>query len=517
MNLAELEQLTDALVKLGYTYVPAAEHTQHGRAGHVASTVSAPQSTVPEPVEIAIVNTCTVTQSAAKKSWRLMRRLAEGSGIEFLFMTGCYTHLEPNLKERLQQYAVKSVIVAQADKAELPTIIERTVRRAYGYEYKTQHRTVYDDPFEAFKHSRSYAGAMLSSQGRFYGHRRALIKVQDGCNVFCTYCCIPFARGAPRSRPVKDILSQLTELVKQGVQELVLTGINLSAYHDKVAAVSFTDLVAICLQTVGDDVQVRLSSLEPHGLGEEFFKLLEYPNLSPHLHLPLQGTSERVLRAMGRRYTLSQYMDIVKELYARNPQLALSTDVITGFPGESDAEFTLGLDVLRACKFFKLHVFPFSYRPFSKLASETERRAAAGVKNAQGALPAHEPTEQVAADIKRARAQTLRALSVELEQTKLKQLQSQKQRFILETLLSETETREFCALTADLPASAQIARIPGDVYVFTGTSEYYVKGRVIIPKALVQAQLGLSSAADALGSALQTQLIHTTPAVFTMV
>ncbi|BBM89491.1 threonylcarbamoyladenosine tRNA methylthiotransferase MtaB [Spirochaetota bacterium] len=564
VNLAELEKITDDLIRRGYTY----ETTQSNNPRlHNERDINDAEV---EFIEIAIVNTCTVTARADKKSWRMIRLLAETTSLEFLFITGCYSELEPRLAEKLHRYKIKSTIVAQRDKSNLADIIDRTVRTTYGYTYEN-HRAAYLNKFEAFKQSRAYIGAMVSSQERFYRHNRALIKIQDGCNVFCSYCRIPYARGAPRSRAAADIVNQVIKLAKTGVHELVLAGINLSAYHDKTAKMTFSGLLMRLLAVIeGTKTKIRLSSLEPHGLDEDFFtKVLPHPNMTPHLHLPLQSASAHVLKDMNRRYTLAEYKAIIDRIYAVSPYFAITTDIITGYPGESETDFATGLEFIRACRFFKLHVFPFSYRPLSSLPSATAEQGSSST---------------VTSSEKKYRADTLRALSRELEQEKLQLYSNLTQSMILETRLDENEVatwltqyphilrvltqlnpsipttsenkyhnataviggssrstaNEFCTVinTANTTNTANNSNTTelaishqneqqfnqfnqfNDFYVYTGTSEYYVKGKVVVFKEQLTYNLPASftsgdlSPDKMLGKAISVRLSERNPLWF---
>lgn len=190
-------------------------------------------------------------------------------------------------------------------------------------------------------------------------HTRTTLKVQDGCDNFCTFCIIPFVRGRAASRPVEEILSQAREAVRSGSRELVLTGVNMSRYQQE--GVDFADLIAQVLEIPGD-FRVRISSLEPDSLDDRFVELFSHPKMAPHLHLCLQSGSDRLLLQMRRMYTVSGYREIVERIRRRYPYFNLTTDIIVGFPGEDEEEFRLTLDLAEELQFSHIHTFPYSRR-----------------------------------------------------------------------------------------------------------------------------------------------------------
>jgi threonylcarbamoyladenosine tRNA methylthiotransferase MtaB len=190
-------------------------------------------------------------------------------------------------------------------------------------------------------------------------HTRTTLKVQDGCDNFCTFCIIPFVRGRATSRPVEEILAQAREAIRGGSKELVLTGVNMSRY--RAEETDFADLVYRILEIPGD-FRVRISSLEPDSLDDRFVKLFGHPKMAPHLHLCLQSGSDRILLQMRRMYTVSGYREIVERIRRRYPDFNLTTDIIVGFPGEDDAEFGRTLSLAEELQFSHIHTFPYSKR-----------------------------------------------------------------------------------------------------------------------------------------------------------
>lgn len=190
-------------------------------------------------------------------------------------------------------------------------------------------------------------------------HTRAMIKIQDGCDNFCSFCIIPSVRGRAVSRPRHAVLEELRELVDRGFREIVLTGVNISRYDDN--DVGFSSLVEDMLEVDGD-FRLRISSLEPDRINEHFLDLFGHPKMAPHLHLCLQSGSERILLQMRRQYTASEYRQIAENLLTRYPDFNLTTDCIVGFPGETDDDFQATCDMIESVGFSHVHTFPYSRR-----------------------------------------------------------------------------------------------------------------------------------------------------------
>ena len=268
------------------------------------------------------------------------------------------------------------------------------------------------------------------------------------------------------SRSYENILNQVSQLVDKNVGEIVLSGINLGTYRDN--GLSFGDLIGAILNRAKQTL-LRISSIEPYSLDETFFSTLTHPNLSPHIHLALQGTSNEVLKQMKRRYTLEEFYHMVRLFYEANPDFSISTDIITGFPTENETMFLKGMDYIRKCGFSKLHVFPYSPREYT-VAKERYR---------DQDLPVLE---------KKRRTRQLRYLSKELENAYSKRLLSKRkqQRFILETLQNPQREEN------------------GDYKYYKGTSEYYVKGVMRLP----------SSQKVTLGERVMGRLVSVNPTVF---
>jgi len=292
-----------------------------GRAGHqVVYDVA--------QADLCLVNSCAVTHVAARKTRQALRRLAGARDGLRVLVVGCYAELWP---AELAQIAGVEVLAGPAAKEQIAALLGETSQVSKTCEVWTSRRT------------------------------RAFVKVQDGCNNQCTYCVVRLARGRERSRPLPDILDEVRALRAAGVQEIVLTGVHVGAYGRDLG-LDLADLAgAILGQT--DLPRLRLSSIEPWHLEERFLDLWREPRLCRHLHLPLQSGCDATLRRMGRRYTAGEFAALATLARRRIPGVAITTDVMVGFPGESDAEFAESLRFVDEIGFSKLHVFRYSARP----------------------------------------------------------------------------------------------------------------------------------------------------------
>jgi threonylcarbamoyladenosine tRNA methylthiotransferase MtaB len=190
-------------------------------------------------------------------------------------------------------------------------------------------------------------------------HTRSLVKIQDGCDNFCTYCIIPFVRGGAISRPIENVLNNVQDVLKKGAKEIVLTGVNISRYNYK--GVNFSDLIEKILN-IESDFRLRISSVEPDNIDNKFFSLITHPRLSPHLHLCLQSGSEKVLTQMRRMYSIGEFLSIVEKIRAKDPLFNFTTDVIVGFPGENDEDFENTIKIAQQVVFGHIHIFKYSVR-----------------------------------------------------------------------------------------------------------------------------------------------------------
>lgn len=333
-----------------------------------------------EYADVYVINTCTVTAIADKKSRQYIRRMKKVNPDSIVAVTGCYAQIDP---EEVSEVDGVDIVAGTNEKSRLTDYVAayKTERIKQLHIKGYEELDVYDE-----------TGIVASVENR----TRAYIKIQEGCNRFCSYCVIPYARGRVRSRSLEEIIREAKQLITAGYKELVLTGINTALYDMENGTVSVTQ--STCTGAAGDapygvekviaainalpgDFRIRLSSLEPAVVNAAYVKrLLKYDKLCHHLHLSAQSGSDSVLKAMNRPYDRQQYMDIVTVLREFDPCYGISTDIIVGFPGEKETDFEESCSLVEACGFCKTHIFKYSKRPFTK-AAEMDGHVAPQVKN----------------------------------------------------------------------------------------------------------------------------------------
>jgi threonylcarbamoyladenosine tRNA methylthiotransferase MtaB len=300
----------------------------------------------PAQADVCVVNTCAVTAEAERKTRHRARALARANPQARVALIGCYATLSPH---RCAALPGVSWVVPNVDK-------ERTV------EIVTASSSL---PFHFSPPGFLGSGGECRSEGVMSGllHTRAFVKVQDGCDRHCTYCIVRLLRGPARSRPLADAVAEVQALVDAGRQEVVLTGVNLGSYGRDLGMPGGLQTLVKTLLSHTDLPRLRLSSLEPWDLDGSFFRLWENPRLCRHLHLPLQAGCDETLRRMGRRVATAEFARLVETARAAAPDLAVTTDVIVGFPGEDEVAFRASWDFVAAMEFARLHVFRYSPRP----------------------------------------------------------------------------------------------------------------------------------------------------------
>lgn len=303
-----------------------------------------------EKADIYIINTCTVTNMADRKSRQMLHRARKMNPDAIVAACGCYVQEKPE-----EVADCVDIVIGNNRKKEIVHILE---------EYEKGREGIRKDLVD-IGHTREYEDLHLS---RTAEHTRAYIKVQDGCNQFCSYCIIPYARGRVRSRSMESVREEMETLAGNGYQEVVLTGIHLSSYGIDTG----TDLLSLIrtVHEVAGIKRIRLGSLEPRIITEEFAEAIAgLPKMCPHFHLSLQSGCTETLKRMNRRYTAEEYYEKCELLrkYFRNP--ALTTDVIVGFPGETEEEFKASRDFIDKVDFYETHVFKYSRREGTKAAA----------------------------------------------------------------------------------------------------------------------------------------------------
>lgn len=295
-----------------------------------------------EAADMLVLNTCAVTGVAARKSRQAIRRLHRRNPAARLVVSGCWATLEP---DRAAAELGVDLVVPNADKDHL---VER-VGEVFAFPAMPAAATEPGD-------------AALFARGR----TRAFVKVQDGCRYQCTFCITTVARGAERSRPLAEVIAEINALHAEGVREVVLTGVQLAGYGNDTGS-DLAELLGTVLRDT-DMPRIRLGSLEPWGWPEKFLPLFADARLLPHLHLPLQSGSDRVLRRMARRCWTADFARRVEDCRSAIPDLNLTTDLIVGFPGETESDWRATLEFVECIGFGHLHIFPFSPRAGTRAA-----------------------------------------------------------------------------------------------------------------------------------------------------
>lgn len=302
--------------------------------------------------DVYVINSCTVTAVSDKKSRQVVRQARKRAPEALIALCGCYPQTHPEDMEGLPV----DLVAGTGDRLGFVELVERT----YG---ERRPVTALDDAMKRRAFEALPAGGLE-------GRTRAMLKVEDGCANFCSYCIIPYARGPVRSLPLKDAAAQAAGLAEAGYQELVLTGIEISSWGREFRdGSSLIDLVeAVC--TAAPRCRVRLGSLEPRTVTEEFCaRAAGLDNLCPHFHLSMQSGCDETLRRMNRKYSAARFYESVALLRRYFDAPAVTTDMIVGFPGETEEEFGQSLDLIRRCAFAAMHIFPYSKRPGTPAAS----------------------------------------------------------------------------------------------------------------------------------------------------
>jgi threonylcarbamoyladenosine tRNA methylthiotransferase MtaB len=291
-----------------------------------------------EAADVYVVNTCTVTNQGDHKSKTAINKAVHGKSGSLVVVTGCMAESQ---KQYLRSRGDIAFVIDNKSKASILPLVEAHFKS------------------EIINPNLLNMGVFGFSVAEKGFHTRSMIKIQDGCDNFCTFCIVPMVRGRAVSRPEKDILENIRKVIKLGYKEIVLTGVNISRYEHQ--GLYFTALLEKILATEGN-FRVRISSIEPEGLGETFFDLFSNEKLCSHLHLCLQSGSNHVLMNMRRTYSVSSYLRIIDELKSRYPLFNFTTDIMVGFPGETEKEFIDTCSVIREIGFSHVHTFKYSVR-----------------------------------------------------------------------------------------------------------------------------------------------------------
>lgn len=301
-----------------------------------------------EDADIILLNSCTVTSTSDHKVKQTLHKARREHPHAVIVLTGCMPQAFPELAEDLTD---ADIVLGNSNRSSLlPHILQYLSTRQRIIDI-VPHQT--KEKFESM------------SVENFYERTRAFIKIQDGCNRFCSYCIIPYARGRVRSKPLDDLIAEVTQLAEKGYKEIVLTGINLSAFGQDINLHLCDAVEAVC--AINGIERMRLGSLEPEQLSEDvIIRLSKQQKLCPQFHLSLQSGCDETLKRMNRHYTTEEYRTIVQNLRNAFDNAAITTDIMVGFPGETEEEFMQSLEFAKEISFSKVHVFAYSQRPGTK-------------------------------------------------------------------------------------------------------------------------------------------------------
>ncbi len=321
-----------------------------------------------ENADVYIINTCTVTQQGDHKSKTYINQAARRKNGSLTIVTGC---MATSQKEYFENRSDITYVVENASKSQILSLVEA--------HYKG----------EIFNLSGSEKNLFDFSIAEKSFHTRSMIKIQDGCNNFCSYCIVPMVRGRAVSRPANDILNHIQQVIQLGFKEVVLTGVNISRYHYE--NINFEMLLEKILNISGN-FRVRISSIEPEGFGDMFISMFQHEKLCPHLHLCLQSGSDHILQKMRRTYSTAEFYHIIENFRNKYPLFNFTTDILVGFPGETEEDFKATCEMLRNIGFSHVHTFKYSLR--------------------KGTRAEHLP-EQINENVKRERSEIIREIAFE--------------------------------------------------------------------------------------------------------
>lgn len=303
--------------------------------------------------DIYVINTCTVTNMSDRKSRQIIRRVKQINPNSILVVTGCYAQVASKELEKIEEI---DLIVGNTEKKDIVNIVES---------YKKDISSKYE--ISDINNQKEFVDFGTTT---YTEKTRAVIKVQDGCNNFCSYCIIPYAKGRVRSRKLESVIDEIKSIAQRGIQEVVITGIHVASYglDFKDENIRLIDLLEEINKAEGIK-RIRLGSLEPNIITDEFVKRLKNVNkICDHFHLSLQSGCTETLKRMNRKYTTEDFEKVVERLRNAFPNVALTTDIIVGFPDETDEEFNTTYEYLKKIKFYKMHVFKYSQRKGTRAA-----------------------------------------------------------------------------------------------------------------------------------------------------
>lgn len=294
-------------------------------------------------VDIAVINTCTVTNTSDSKSLKVIKQTIKNNPNAIVIVCGCFSQINP---DRLKDMEGVSIVLGNYNKSKIMDYINQ-----YKKDKKQiiDVRELNDEKFECMK---------LNN----FNKTRAFVKIEDGCENFCSYCIIPYSRGKVRSKLMEDVLDEVNTLVNNGHREIVLTGIHTGHYGADIEEYDFSDLLNKICKIKGLE-RLRISSIEITELDDKFLETLKNNKIIvDHMHIPLQSGCDKTLKEMNRKYDVAYFKDKIKKIRSIRPNISITTDVIVGFPNETEDDFNTTVNTIKEIKFTKLHVFPFSVR-----------------------------------------------------------------------------------------------------------------------------------------------------------
>lgn len=316
-----------------------------------------------EQAQVYLINTCVVTNEGQRKSRNIINRAVRNHPLSLVVVTGCYPQTSP---EEVKAIEGVDVIIGNQERGRIVELVEQALAAKEDRVLDNVQKMTVDTRFEEL------------GVGTETDKTRAFLKIQEGCNQYCTYCIIPYARGPLRSRSLESIKEEVAKLVKAGYKEVVLIGIHLGCYGKELVQqgkprLTLCDAVKAALSVEGME-RIRLGSLESVEVDPELLKLMAVePRLCRHLHLPLQSGCDSVLQAMHRPYDTAKFAQLLADIRNVLPDVAITTDVIVGFPGESEEDFLETMAFAKKCKFAKMHIFPYSMRKGTPAAAMTNQ------------------------------------------------------------------------------------------------------------------------------------------------
>ncbi|MCF6156531.1 MAG: tRNA (N(6)-L-threonylcarbamoyladenosine(37)-C(2))-methylthiotransferase MtaB [Candidatus Brocadia sp.] len=323
--------------------------------------------TAPEQAaDLYVINTCTVTSASDEKSRQYIKKVRRKNPAATVVVTGCYAESDTETIKKLEGV---DFVITKAEEAQLAEIVSRdTVHRVPASPSKRGGWG--DDTYIPRSEKESIYNLKIS---HFAGHTRAFLKIEDGCDLYCSYCIIPYVRGGIKSRRPQDILEEAQRLIDNGYKEIILTGIHLGAYgKDTQGNYRLLDIIQMLCNLSGLE-RLRLSSIEVNEITHDLIDLVAHTNqICPHFHIPLQSGDDFILKRMNRKYSSSQYLEVLDSIRSKIDSPSFTTDVIVGFPGEKDAHFENTINLCKKVGFSRMHIFPFSAREGTPAAKMTD-------------------------------------------------------------------------------------------------------------------------------------------------